>query len=499
MKEHRLSKLSGALFDESGDAVFIHSFDLGSPFLEVNPKFCDCVGFSREEVLKMSPVDLIDLEFISEASEKMAKLEQCKKVLFETAFVTRDNNRIPIELSSHIVEFPDIVVVLSVGRNISERKKAQEEQLRIQKIESLGILAGGIAHDLNNLLVGILGNISLCLQIAKEEKEIGFLKNAAKAIEAITGLTYQLLSFSKGGILSGEFVSMVAVIKESSEFALRTNSSVKGEFDIDENLWLVNADSNQLWLLIQNIVMNACQAMPKKGGIVRIKAKNVINPIEIGRSGSFVQISIQDTGMGIAKENLGKIFDPYFTTKPKDRAGSGLGLAISGRIIESYRGKITVESKKGKGTTFHIFLPAHISKPEEKKLSIIKEENEIGRLKILVMDDDETICEIITEMLEALDHEVVSSRDGLEAVEKYSLAFNSQEKFDLTILDLTIPGGMGGEETLKKILEIDPNVVAIISSGYADAIPEGFKANLPKPYTLESLQFTIKKALSKKV
>lgn len=376
--------------------------------------------------------------------------------------------------------------------DITKYRMAGEERLKLQKLESLGILAGGIAHDFNNILTAIMANASMASVISREEQQRTSLDAIVKATTRATGLTQQLLAFARGGIPSVKVTAVDQVIRESAEFILGKGSKSVCELDLAKDLWLAEVDPLQIAQVIQNLVINANQAMPD-GGRIRITAKNVTDPESIHARGDYIHISVIDNGVGIPEKFLERIFEPYFTTKGEG-AGSGLGLSVVYRIIEKHHGRIIVNSKLGKGSIFCIFLPS--LGPAASPVQCISEEAVVlAPCKILAMDDEPMLQEALSEALALLGHKVTMTAHGLAAIEAYQATAYSGEPFDLVILDLTIPGGMGGEETLKKLLEINPDLVAIISSGYSDRIPTGFKAALPKPYSLKQITKVINEAM----
>ncbi len=381
---------------------------------------------------------------------------------------------------------------------IAERKKMQSELLRVQKLESLGVLAGGIAHDFNNLLTAILGNTS----IAKRRIEPGNdayerLLEAEKASLRARELTRQLLTFAKGGAPIKRTASITELIKESARFSLR-GSKAKCEFSLPEEVWPVEADEAQMSRVINNLIINADQAMPD-GGTIHIKAENAVVgsgsglPIE---SGMYVKISIRDEGHGIPEELAEKIFDPYFTTKP---TGTGLGLSIAYSIVKNHNGFITLESGPGKGTTFYIYLPASREKVmmQETKAAAVS-----GKGRVLVMDDEHIVRLAAGFMLRDLGYEAEFAKDGQEAVDLYRKSRELNRPFDTVIIDLTIPGGMGGKETIKMLKQINPGIKAIVSSGYSDdpIMSEygsyGFQGVVEKPYTIEELGQTLHRVIN---
>jgi two-component system cell cycle sensor histidine kinase/response regulator CckA len=392
--------------------------------------------------------------------------------------------------------------VLAVFDDISERKRFEEELLRAQKLESIGTLAGGIAHDFNNLLQGIFGYISLAKLKRNDPEESGAaLENAEKALHMSVKLTNQLLTFSKGGNPVKTVIDLESVIESAAKFAL-SGSRSNYRISVEDGLWLVDADEGQIAQVVQNIVLNADQAMPE-GGIVEVAIRNIQDPRQgppflLGQ-GCYVEIAISDTGLGIPEKDLLKIFDPYFTTKQK---GSGLGLATSYSIVKNHGGFIDATSALGKGTTFRIYLPAAVGvKPEEKAVPI--PEPVAKRARILLMDDEKVILSVGGELIKALGHDVIFAADGVEAIEKYRSSLEAGSPVDVAILDLTIRGGMGGAETLKKLLEIAPDVKAVVSSGYSDDSTiaayekQGFKAVLKKPYNIAQLGEVLNRLLRK--
>lgn len=373
---------------------------------------------------------------------------------------------------------------------IAEKQRIEEELSRTRHLESLGILAGGIAHDFNNLLTAIMGNTSLAKMFTEPDTKIyARLEEVEKASLRARDLTQQLLTFSKGGAPIKKVTSIADVICDSSRFALR-GSHARCKFNIMEDLWPVEVDEGQISQVISNLAINADQAMPE-GGVVEIRAENVtllkgqVVTLEPGR---YIRLSITDSGIGIPKDHLNKIFTPYFTTKQR---GSGLGLATSYSIINKHGGLIIVESEIGHGTTFSIYLPASgkdIPEKEIKSMTTIT-----GSGKILVMDDEEFIRNTAGEMLATVGYTVGYADDGAQAIDLYIRARESGEPYDLIIMDLTIPGGMGGVEAIQKLLEIAPDAKAIVSSGYAngpimaDFKEYGFKGVIAKPYRTDEL------------
>ncbi|MBI5074803.1 MAG: GAF domain-containing protein [Nitrospirae bacterium] len=387
---------------------------------------------------------------------------------------------------------------------IIDRQQAEDEieqlETQTQKLESLGLLAGGIAHDFNNLLTAIMGNISLAMMhmpAAGRAKDM--LHEAEKASERARDLTLQLLTFAKGGAPIKETSSIAGIIKDSAGFALR-GSNIAFDLVVSEGLWHVDVDAGQMSQVFHNLVINASHAMPD-GGTISVYCENLdlqnACDVPVLTPGRYVKISVKDQGIGISGEYLTRIFDPYFTTKQK---GSGLGLATVYSIVRKHDGHITVESELGTGSTFHIYLPASAKEAGQKVAPEPVFAHE-GSGRILIMDDEETVRNIAGEILKTFGYEVEFARDGAEALFAYRRAASGGQPFDLVIMDLTVPGGMGGSELMKRLLEIDPHVKAIVSSGYsndpvmAEYQKFGFKGIVAKPYTVLSLAETVKNVL----
>lgn len=418
----------------------------------------------------------------------------------ESINVRKDGSYFPVQLLSDALINADgqLIGIATYCEDITERKRLAEELLKINKLESVGTLAAGIAHDFNNILTLIMSNISLAKMQANNGSKIPeMLSMAEKGCRRAQELTHQLLTFSKGGEPIRKEADISELIKESADLAL-SGSNARVEYSFPDGLWPVEVDEGQINQVINNLILNAEQAMPE-GGTIEIHAENISAGAKEGmplREGKYVKISVKDQGIGIPAEHLHKIFDPYFTTKEK---GSGLGLATSYSIVKKHNGYITVELEKGVGTTFYIYLPASEKEPLKKEK--VGKATLSDNFKILIMDDEEMLSESIANLLGHMGYMVETARDGTEAIELYKKAKGAGRPFDVVVMDLTIPGGMGGKEAIKRLRGIDPDVKAVVSSGYssdsvmADFASHGFNGVVVKPYRIEELVETLNKVI----
>lgn len=446
---------------------------------------------SREELLN-SQRDVFSPEFLPVFKEILVAMAE-KKELFEGETVNRSlkgkklNIWIRITIPRNDSEFANLLVSIF---DITERRKMEEELLKAQKLESLSALAGGIAHDFNNMLTVMLGNIALAkMKLNKNDIISERLERAENAIHRAKDLTRNLLTFSRKGDLSKRTVAIGELLNETANFAL-SGSRSRCELSIPADLWPVEVDEGQISQVIDNVIMNADQAMPD-GGTITVKCDNIVsgaNDSPLMKNARYVRISIRDHGAGISPEIREKIFDPYFSTK---EGKSGLGLATSYSIINKHAGHISVDSEPENGSAFNIYLPASEAIREEirrEKRKALK-----GNERVLIMDDEEAVREVAEGILNSIGCEIALAQDGAAALELYLKAREAGRPFDVVILDLTVSGGMGGMETIKKLVEIDKDVKAVVSTGYsndpvmAEFRKYGFTGALNKPYKLQEI------------
>ncbi len=381
---------------------------------------------------------------------------------------------------------------------LKEIVRQNEELSRTQRLESLGFLAGGIAHDFNNILTGVIGNLGLLeMSVDEHSPNLRLVRAAKKSAEKSKDLTQQLMTFSRGGAPVKETTPIEALLRETTELSLR-GSKIRPDFDFQEGLLPADIDKGQMGQVLQNLVINADHAMPE-GGVLRVTAVNV----EVSRdddsmdAGSYVKISVEDNGIGIPEDVVQNVFDVYFTTK---ESGQGLGLAIAYSIVSKHDGYLTVTSKIGVGTRFDIYLPASSEQPVP--IASPEKVPERGTGRVLLMDDDEIIQSTVGQMLEALGYEVQGVFDGVEAITAYNVSLEAGQPYDVVIMDLTVPGSMGGKEAVGRLRKLHAEACVIVSSGYsndpvmANYQDYGFDAKVEKPVDIGELAQTLRTLLS---
>jgi signal transduction histidine kinase/CheY-like chemotaxis protein len=379
-----------------------------------------------------------------------------------------------------------------VSEDVTEKKHIEEDRLRLARLESLGVMAGGIAHDFNNLLMGVLGNVSLARGETDPDKLEELLSGVQRASEKAVSLTNQLLTFAKGGAPAKELAVLNDLVADVVGFTL-SGSPVRVDYLLSET-WPVEVDLGQIGQVIQNLIINAKEAIPAEQGTIVVSTKDRTE----ANGDEYVEIAVSNTGPPIPARIRERIFDPYFSTK---KAGSGLGLAVAHSVVTRHGGRIEVESAKASGTTFRVLLPARPGVTEDKDALALPIEHKETSLQVLVIDDEEMVRKILSRMLSILGHESVLASSGDEAVKIAQAAHEAGQHFELAIMDLTMPGSLGGVQATAALHKIDPALQVIVSSGYSDdpAIAEygkyGFAAAIQKPYTLDSLKATLERVV----
>ena len=479
-------------FNSSPDSININR-QVDGLYVDINEGFTRITGYTRDDVIGKTSLELniwedpADRQRLVHALQEKGYIEN-----LEAQFRRKDGSLLSGLMSARAILLKGVPHLISITRDISERKKHEKEQLKIDKLESLGILAGGIAHDFNNILTGIMGNISLArVFLDAAHESYNPLSEAEKASERARELANQLLTFARGGEPIKKVVSPQRLVNEALSFILH-GSKVKGTVDIPDSIHALEADEGQISQVFHNIIINATQAMPG-GGILTVTAQNEVlndkNTLSLP-PGSYIRLTFTDQGCGITDDTLNRIFDPYFTTKS---AGIGLGLSSVHSIVSRHGGHIEASSVVGEGTTFTIHLPSIGKVYTEFQADVVAQttgEHKGG--SILVMDDDEMIREIASSMLGHLGYEVTSCTNGEDAIELYKTSMESGTPFLVVIMDLTIPGGIGGKEAAEQILSLFPKACLVVSSGYSnDPIMSnyqeyGFSGVIAKPYNIHN-------------
>ena len=484
------------ILDKTSDGFF--AVDRDWKFTFVNPQ--------AEKLLERSRDDLM-------GKDVWMEFPQFKRDVFEKNYRRAMSEQVAVEFEAsdadgqvwlELLAYPSGGGVSVFLRDITERKLMEEERLTTSKLESLGTLAGGIAHDLNNILTVISGNIGLAQIETPDNCEalLSFLSKAGQAAQHAAQLSNQLLTFSKGGSPLKRVVSTGDLIAQSAEFSLH-GSNLRAQLDLPNELWRTAVDPVQIEQVMSALVFNAREAMPD-GGIVRILARNIeIDPYSSVplQPGRYVKITITDNGRGIDPKWMAKIFDPYFTTKP---SASGLGLSISYSIVKKHGGVLQLEHTSPRGSMFSFYLPATDAELPAPEPGLTNQMFRFNHQRVLVMDDEAAIRDLTSELLATLGYKVTTVPDGVQAVKTFEQAMRRGENFHAVILDATIRGGMGGVATIDHLRNLDPGVTAIICSGYSDEaavaqfLTYGFSAALPKPFTRHELATVLQRALDEK-
>jgi two-component system cell cycle sensor histidine kinase/response regulator CckA len=467
-------------------------------------------GYTEDEILGRNVVGTIMPEKDSTGRDLAAMIRDIgvnpeKYDSNENENIRKDGERKWVSWTNKAIHDKDgnIVEILCVGNDVTERKLLERQLLQALKMESIGTLAGGIAHDFNNLLMGILGNASLMLlNTNPADPNYNRLKSIEKQVESGSKLTAQLLGYARKGKYELKSINLNQLVKDISEVFGRTRKNISIYLELTPDLLAVEVDKGQIEQVLWNLYINAADAMPDGGDFIlksfNTDHKNMKGRLYVPRPGKYVALAATDTGIGMDKETLERIFDPFFTTKDMGR-GTGLGLASVYGIIKSHDGYIDVESKRGKGTTFRIYLPA--SKKKIAKSVDITEKLLKGTETVIFVDDEEVILDVGRDLLEKMGYKVLTARGGREAIELYE---KNQDDIDIVILDMIMPH-MSGSDTYDRMKEINPDIKVLLSSGYSiggqatDILNRGCNGFIQKPFSMNELSVAIRQVLDKKL
>jgi len=505
----RESEETYRLLAETAREIIITT-DMAGKLTYVNPEGLKMSGYAESEIAALSLTDILTSDrydaIVSPDSGSDDPINGL--ILYDAQLLTKTGGVVPVEISSAIlIKESQLHGLLLTARDVTWRKQSEEDHKQIEKLEAIGVLAGGIAHDFNNILMAIVGNVSMAKQYAgKQDSIFPLLSAIEEACRRASDLTHQFLTFSSGGKPFKERGSIADILREASAEALK-GSAVSCRMNIAEDLSDVEIDSQLIRHAINHIIANSRDAM-SSGGVLSIEAENVFlrqgqsmadQPLDTGH---YVRVTLKDEGKGIAETLLPRIFDPYISTKEIGvRKGKGLGLTITHSIIQKHHGHIQIQSQSGQGTTVTLYLPVFQKKTETALLPESDEKSVFylhsDKKRILLMDDETMIREITGEMLLHLGYDVECAENSDQAVALYRLGLESEKPYDVSILDIHIPDGVGGIETLQRLRTIDPGIKAIVSSGYSvDSVSTdfgkyGFAGCLAKPYRLEELDKTL--------
>ena len=489
----------------TGDGVLVMQKET---ILELNRAMADMCGYSIKDLIGR-PLSLLSGNGSTDLSQLAATIHNSDTAAIKdhpSMLRRHDGSAFPVKINAARVDYKMVPAVTFLVRDNSKSIEAENELQRARQLESIAALSGGIAHDYNNLLTVIIGNVSLIQSYVDPQDMVYRLLNEVNEAAIVAkSLTQKLITFSRGGAPLKETTDMAALVRSVTEFSL-SGSNIKCRFEVPDDLWLVEIDKTQVSQAVHNLVMNAREAMPE-GGVITVSAGNDqnIDGEHMSTPGRWVRLAITDQGQGIVPENMDKIFNPYFSTKERgNQKGTGLGLSISHSIIQKHDGKMMVDSLPGAGTTVTLYLPASMKTlPAISAATPCKTSRPIpGCGRILVMDDEEMIINMAGRILARLGYETAFARNGSEAVALYEEALKTAHPFDAVVLDLTVRGGMGGEEAMRHLLKIDPQVKVIVSSGYSDSPvmqdykQYGFSEAAGKPYSLLELSQALDRVLS---
>lgn len=475
-----------ALFEQAGDGIIL--LDREGNLLSVNDTYAEMHGYSADEMLKIK-LETMDVEGDAKIPERIRRVMAGETLSFEVEHYHRDGHIFPILVTANLITTGTEKFIIGIHRDLSVYKRMEFELQKTQRLESLGVLAGGIAHDFNNLMSGIYTAIELANEEADRKKASVYYGKALATIDRARALTLQLLTFAKGGSPVKNIGRLFPYVEETAKFAL-SGSNVTCNCDVQNGLWNCSFDKNQIGQVIENLVLNAQQAMPN-GGAIELIARNVMvgekeNPLL--QKGKYVEILIKDSGIGIPKESIVKIFDPFFSTKSK---GQGLGLTTCYSIMQRHGGCINVESEAGKGSTFKVYIPS--SSDSVPTVACVMKNQHKGIGVFVVMDDEEVVRDMLKDMLEKFGYSVICTDSGEKVIELFESVEQESRNIVGMIFDLTVQGGMGGQQAVKRIRKINKDIPIFVASGYADdpvmkkPNHHGFTSSILKPFRKDEL------------
>lgn len=486
------------LFNLSLDLLCVAGLD--GYFKQVNPSWTRVLGWSKEELLSRPVQDFMHPEDRERTLQARANLAKGIPVRgLENRYLCKDGSFRWLSWQSSIE--PGASTVFGIARDVTERRQADQQHLVLSKLESTGVLAGGIAHDFNNLLASLMLSVEMVGMVGPTtEKQKELLSQAVDIVRSSKYLTQQLLTVAHRDEASTRPTDLRPLLQEAMDLAL-SGSSLIGHCTLAPDLWTARVDETQFGQVIRNLVLNAREASPS-GGTVHLRAENKALTSALMPelpAGNYVHISVTDQGTGIPAHTLPKVFDPYFSTKERgQQKGMGLGLTICHSVMQKHGGAIVIDSSPGNSTTVHCYLPGTPAiDPAVKASAAIPAITPSSSRKILVMDDEPYLRELVAQSLMQMGYSAELAKDGEEALVLYEQAHTSNHPFAAVVLDLTIRGGMGGADTLKRLRERDPAVRAVLMTGYNQAVTlsdhahHGFNAALAKPFSTETLRITL--------
>ncbi len=499
------------LFDNVNDGIIVRSFE--GRILDANPAICQRLGYSHEELLGMNIADILSPENANLLTKRMARLRQQGSLVYESAHKRRDGSIFPVESGSRVIEYDGQRMILTVSRDISERKQSEAERnllqaqlQQAQKHEAIGTLAGGIAHDFNNILFPIIGYTEMTMEdVPKDSLIYQNLTEVLKSARRAAQLVQHILTFSRSTDIEKKPLRLQVIVREALKLIRATiPQTISIHQDIDSNCGPVLANPTQIHQIVMNLCTNAYHAMQEDGGELRVSVCEVtVRPEDhIGqlnqRPGPYIRMMISDTGCGMDRNVMNHIFDPYFTTKPPGK-GTGLGLAVVHGIVKSCGGEITVYSKPGTGSAFYVYLP-RIANAAEENAPAPAGDIPCGNERILLVDDEEQIVIMEKKMLETLGYQVTAKTGSLEALEIFR---QNPDSFDLVITDQAMPN-MPGSRLAENMMQIRPGIPIILCTGFSETFTEkdakklGIREFVLKPIVKKDLARTIRRVLKEK-